>query len=233
MRSARSSRGRRCSASAAGSRIPSCAGSTFVVTTWLWHVPALYELALRSRGWHQVEHTCFLATALLFWWPVIQPWPSPPVWPRWAMIPYLLLADVQNTIFSAFFASRSGALSDVRRGAAAVGHRRLDDQTAAGAIMWVPGSLAFLVPLRGSSLVFSAGNLSCSIVRRPSAPSTWCTAHSRAAAVATGYRDLLALPMTGRDPTLALFPPGGTGRRCSSCRRHRRSTGCSARRWRR
>src|SRR5271154_1901317 len=25
----------------------------------VWHVPRLYELALRSQGWHQVEHACF------------------------------------------------------------------------------------------------------------------------------------------------------------------------------
>jgi cytochrome c oxidase assembly factor CtaG len=72
---------------------------SFVGTIWLWHVPALYELALRSSAWHAIEHACFLTTGLLFWWPVIQPWPSRPLWPRWAMVPYLLLADVQNTIF--------------------------------------------------------------------------------------------------------------------------------------
>ena len=41
-----------------------------------WHVPALYELAVRSPAWHQFEHACFLVTSLIFWWPVIQPWPS-------------------------------------------------------------------------------------------------------------------------------------------------------------
>ena len=41
-----------------------------------WHVPPAYELALRSPGWHEVEHACFLGTSLLFWFPVIQPWPS-------------------------------------------------------------------------------------------------------------------------------------------------------------
>ena len=39
---------------------------------------------------------------LLFWWPVIQPWPSRAHWPRCTMIPYLLFADIQNTALSAF-----------------------------------------------------------------------------------------------------------------------------------
>ena len=74
----------------------------FVLSNVLWHVPDFYELALRSPGWHKVEHFCFLATALLFWWHVVQPWPSHPYWPRWTMIPYLLLADLQNTALGGF-----------------------------------------------------------------------------------------------------------------------------------
>ena len=121
---------------------------SFVVATWVWHVPRLYEQALGSPEWHQVEHVSFLATALLFWWPVIQPWPSTPLWPRWAMVPYLLLADIQNTIFSAFlsFLDRPiyPAYATVPR---LWGVAVLDDQAAAGAIMWVPGLVAFLIPL--------------------------------------------------------------------------------------
>src|SRR5215510_13243772 len=76
--------------------------SAFAVSTLAWHVPNFYELALRSAGWHEVQHGCFLGTGLLFWWPVIQPWPSRPRWPRWMLILYLLLADLQNTALSAF-----------------------------------------------------------------------------------------------------------------------------------
>ncbi len=70
----------------------------------------MYELALRSDPWHHVEHVCFLLTALLFWWPVVQPWPSRPRWPRWAMVPYLLLAEVQGTVLAAFFTFAGRAL---------------------------------------------------------------------------------------------------------------------------
>ena len=121
---------------------------SFVAATWAWHVPALYELALHSPFWHHVEHTCFLITAMLFWWPVIQPWPSRPRWPRWAMIPYLLLADIQNTALSALFIFYERVIYPTyatvpRLGGISV----LDDQAAAGAIMWVPGSVVFLVPV--------------------------------------------------------------------------------------
>ncbi len=62
-----------------------------------WHVPQAYELALRSPGWHEVEHACFLGTSLLFWFPVIQPWPTCSRGSRWAMLPYLVGADLVNT----------------------------------------------------------------------------------------------------------------------------------------
>ncbi len=112
-----------------------------------WHVPALYQLALRSSAWHEFEHGCFFFASLLFWWPVIQPWPSHAWWPRWAMVPYLLIADLQNTILSAIlvFSDRMlypayGLLPT------AFGASPLQDQVAAGAIMWVMGSLVFIVP---------------------------------------------------------------------------------------
>jgi cytochrome c oxidase assembly factor CtaG len=121
---------------------------SFVAATLAWHTPALYELALRSEVWHAIEHICFLGTALLFWWPVIQPWPSQPRWPRWAMIPYLLLADIQNTALSAFFIFYERVIYPTYATVPRLwGISVLEDQAAAGAIMWVPGSLIFLVPV--------------------------------------------------------------------------------------
>jgi cytochrome c oxidase assembly factor CtaG len=120
----------------------------FVVATIAWHVPALYELALHSHVWHHVQHLCFLSTGMLFWWPVVQPWPSRPRWPRWAMIPYLLLADIQNTALSATLVFSERVLYPTYLTVPRLwGITALDDQAAAGVIMWVPGSLAYLVPV--------------------------------------------------------------------------------------
>ncbi len=112
-----------------------------------WHVPAAYELALRSPGWHEVEHACFFITSLLFWWPVIQPWPSAPQWPRWVIPIYLLLGDVVNTILSAFLCFSNRILYPTYAAAPRIFDLApLDDQVAAGAIMWFVGSVAFLGP---------------------------------------------------------------------------------------
>ncbi|MED5263061.1 MAG: cytochrome c oxidase assembly protein, partial [Myxococcota bacterium] len=124
---------------------PVTAWSFFVVASWAWHAPALYELALSSETWHQVEHVFFLSGALLFWWPVVQPWPSHPVWPRWALIPYLVLAAVQNTILASLFAFSSRLFyphyATVPR---VFDLSPLDDQRAAGALLWVASALVLL-----------------------------------------------------------------------------------------
>ena len=117
------------------------------VAFWGWHAPGPFQLALRSEDWHAIEHGCFLGAALLFWWPVVQPWPSTPHWPRWTMVPYLLLADVQNTMLSAILAFSDRLIYPIYAAAPRLGGiTPLDDQIAAGVIMWVPGSLFFLIP---------------------------------------------------------------------------------------
>ena len=120
----------------------------FVATTWAWHIPAIYAVALRSSGWHYVQHVCFFTAALLFWYPVVLPFPSRPAWSSWLLVPYLIVADLQNTVLAALLTFSDKVLyahyNDVPRIA---GLSALDDQAAAGVIMWVPGSVAFLLPL--------------------------------------------------------------------------------------
>lgn len=66
---------------------PRVVWALFVVNFTIWHVPALYDLALRYQTIHDVEHGLFLLTALLFWAQVI---PSMPLKPRltylWQML---------------------------------------------------------------------------------------------------------------------------------------------------
>src|SRR6266853_3206712 len=63
-----------------------------------WHIPAAFELALRSDSWHEVEHGCFFASSLLFWWPVIQPFPSVARWPGWSIPLYLFLGTLPGGV---------------------------------------------------------------------------------------------------------------------------------------
>ena len=127
---------------------PAFCWSAFISINVAWHLPALYELALRSPSWHRLEHLSFLSAALLFWWPIIQPYPWVARTPRWLILPYLFLADFQNTALSAFliFCDRVvyPTYATVPR---ITSLNPLEDQAAAGAIMWVAGSVFFLIPV--------------------------------------------------------------------------------------
>ena len=118
----------------------------FALSTVLWHMPAFYELALRSPTWHDVEHASFLWTGILFWWPLIRQGPGKSRWPEWAAIPYLLFSDIVNTALSAFFIFSGKVLYPSYEAVHISGFNAADDQALAGAIMWVPGSIVYLVP---------------------------------------------------------------------------------------
>ena len=114
---------------------------------WSWHLPTVYQLALRVPAIHLVEHASFLAGGLLFWYPVVLPWPGRPRWPSGAMIPYLLAADVQNTVLAAVLTFSDRVLyPSYQFHGRATEAAALADQVLAGVIMWVPMSVVYLVP---------------------------------------------------------------------------------------
>jgi cytochrome c oxidase assembly factor CtaG len=45
----------------------------YVGMMWIWHIPALYDLALEHGGIHVLEHTCFLTAGTLYWWHLLSP----------------------------------------------------------------------------------------------------------------------------------------------------------------
>jgi cytochrome c oxidase assembly factor CtaG/polyferredoxin len=144
---------------------PPLTWAVFAFTTLLWHLPYFYELALRSSDWHGVQHACFFWSGILFWWPIMEP-RAP--WPRWLFIPYLLFGDLVNTALSAFFVF-SGKLL----------YPSYSLVRASNLIMWVPGSLVYLVPAFGLAMkVFAGKNVEEAVpfqrVRRQNVPkSRW------------------------------------------------------------
>jgi len=112
-----------------------------------WHIPAAFTLGLQSESWHIVEHACFLGSGFLFWWPVVQPWPSAAVWPRWSILLYLFLATIPCDVLSGFlvFSDRiayANYSSRLRQFSISV----LEDQQVAGALMWTCVTIVYLIP---------------------------------------------------------------------------------------
>jgi putative membrane protein len=109
-----------------------------------WHVPALFSLGMRSNAWHIFEHASFFVAGLLFWWPVIRPWPSGKTSPGWSIVLYLFLATLPCDILSGFLVFSERVAYPVYL-SSSTDLAVLSDQQCAGALMWTVVTLVYLV----------------------------------------------------------------------------------------
>ena len=122
-----------------------------------WHIPAMFMLGLRSQTWHGIEQVSFLATGLLFWWLVVQPWPTVSKWPELSMLLYLFLATLPCDILSGLLVFCDRVIYPVYFfSAQPFGLSALEDQQCAGALMWTCVTLVYLI----AAAIFAARLLS-------------------------------------------------------------------------
>lgn len=106
------------------------------LAVWIWHVPALYEGAVRHEALHFVEHATFVGTAVLFW--------SGLVYGRYgragygASVFFVFTTLVHTGLLGAVFTLAPAPFYGV------YAERTPDpvaDQQIAGLVMWVPAGL--------------------------------------------------------------------------------------------
>lgn len=133
-------------------RRPLVAWTLHVGMLWLWHLPTLYDAALRDERMHVLEHAAFFGTALLFWSLLTDSRQRQRLGVGTATL-YLFAAALQCTMLGALmaFAHRPWYLAHYGT-TAAWGLTPLEDQQIAGLIMWIPAGLAYLVALVPSVL---------------------------------------------------------------------------------
>ncbi len=113
-----------------------------VAVWWGWHLPPLFDAALRNDVLHALEHLCLFVAGLLLWWVCLGA--------RWhdrgaLAILYLFGAAVGTGIIGALltivptpvYATSAAALRPW-------GLTRLSDQQLGGVIMWVAGGAIYL-----------------------------------------------------------------------------------------
>ncbi|MBI3079654.1 MAG: cytochrome c oxidase assembly protein [Deltaproteobacteria bacterium] len=120
----------------------------YVVTLWTWHLPALYQAALRYELVHNLEHLAFFGTGLLFWWGIVNPAPrlhgrAPPGF----QILYLVAATGQNILLGAVIGVTERVLYPYYTTTPRLwGHEPLYDQALGAGLMWVSSHM-YLVPI--------------------------------------------------------------------------------------
>jgi putative membrane protein len=111
-----------------------------------WHVPMAYISARNSPAWHHLEQASFFLGGLLFWWPVIEPWPSLSRYSRWYIVLYLFLATLPCDALSAYLAFCDKIVYRCYLGVPHFRMSAIQDQQCAGALMWVFVTFAYLLP---------------------------------------------------------------------------------------
>jgi putative membrane protein len=112
---------------------------------WVWHVPVLYNAAIRSEFIHAIEHLTMFGTAALFWWVALQRG-------RQAGMNYgiglLMLFGLvlQKTALGALLSfSPTAWYAEYSTTTAAWGLTPFEDQQLAGAVLMGPGGFIYLV----------------------------------------------------------------------------------------
>ncbi len=127
-------------------------------TLWVWHAPALYDLALRYQGVHILQHLCFLVSATIFWWPVIAPLPDRRQLPALGAVVYLVAGGLVSSLLGIIITlaplglypvylhpmDRLGVLPLIR-GRSQWNFSALADQQLGGVLMWILSSPLYLL----------------------------------------------------------------------------------------
>ena len=114
------------------------------VALWAWHAPALFDAALESEPIHALQHICFLGSALLFWWTLINGRHGRLGYG--AAIVYVFTTAAHNSILGALltFARRPWYPSYAET-APLWSLTGLEDQQLGGLVMWVPAGVLLIV----------------------------------------------------------------------------------------
>jgi putative membrane protein len=121
---------------------PLVAALVFTGPIVIWHVPSLYEAALRHHNLHILQHLVFLTTAVIMWWPVLSPVPELPRIPHLLQMLYLFLLGIPMSVTGALITLSDSVLYPFYAAAPRVaGLTPLADQQIGGLLMWVLGGL--------------------------------------------------------------------------------------------
>jgi putative membrane protein len=124
---------------------PLVAAPLWLIDFYAWHLPVLYQAALRHDAIHALQHACFFSFGFAMWMALLGPLPKPAWFGNAARLLYIggvrlagaVLGNVflwSHTIFYPYYVGRDTAY----------GISPQSDQNVAGAVMMVEGSILTL-----------------------------------------------------------------------------------------
>jgi putative membrane protein len=115
----------------------------------VWHLPAVYETAMRDHDVHIAQHLCFMALAVIAFWPVAGLLPEFPRLTYLWQIGYLFVMQIPMVALGAFLTLADQVLYPFYAAAPRVTAQlpALEDQQLGGLLMWLPGHLVLWIPM--------------------------------------------------------------------------------------
>ena len=114
----------------------------------LWHLPAMYEAALGSSLVHALEHVAFFGAGIVLWLPVLETLPAPEWFGTGAKLAYIVgVRLVATVIGNVFIWGGSPFYESYRTGGDYLGLSPSADQSLAGSLMMLEGSIVTIVAI--------------------------------------------------------------------------------------
>ena len=127
---------------------PFVAWPLFVGTMLAWHIPIFFDSALENETVHVLEHLCFLAAGMLFWWVIVQPYPGKPRLGYGWRLDYVLLATIpESALGFIIILASSPVYPFYTRVPRLWGLSPMDDQAIAGNIMMDGGDAVLVLAM--------------------------------------------------------------------------------------
>jgi cytochrome c oxidase assembly factor CtaG len=121
---------------------PLVALPAWIVSFYVWHLPALYQAALRHDLIHGLQHACFLAFGIAVWMALLGPLPKPAWFGNAARLAYIIVVRLAGTVLANVLIFSGTVLYPIYRTGDAHWHiSPMGDQIAAAGLMMVEESL--------------------------------------------------------------------------------------------
>jgi putative membrane protein len=125
---------------------PIVAISLWAANFYIWHLPALYQGAVEHDGVHALQHLLFVTFGIGMWMALLGPLPKPAWFGNAAKIVYIIAVRlIQSVLANALLWSSGVLYPRYAAGERYWGITPTNDQSAAGAIMMVEGSIVTIL----------------------------------------------------------------------------------------
>jgi cytochrome c oxidase assembly factor CtaG len=119
--------------------------AVWFVLVYFWHIPALYDAALRHSAVHALEHASFFAAGIAVWWPLIQPVPMRRRLTGLSTFAYIASAKIGLAALGLFLTWSTAVVYTYYLHVPQVwGLTHIQDQNVGGAIMMIEQSLVLV-----------------------------------------------------------------------------------------